>query len=80
MKFDTPAGTNPIDQEKVVAQPHARIEGPLKVTGQATYAAEYREPRNAAHGYVLGSGIARGKIKHIDVSRAEAAPGAVSPK
>lgn len=75
MKFDTPAGTNPIDQEKVVAQPHARIEGPLKVTGQATYAAEYREPRNAAHGYVLGSGIARGKIKHIDVSRAEAAPG-----
>ncbi|RJF69106.1 xanthine dehydrogenase family protein molybdopterin-binding subunit [Deinococcus cavernae] len=75
MKFDTPADTNPIDQEKVVAQPHPRIEGPLKVTGQATYAAEYHEPRNTAYGFVRGSGIGHGKITRIDVGRAEAAPG-----
>ena len=36
MKFDKPAGTNPIDRETVVGQPHPRVEGPLKVSGRAT--------------------------------------------
>ena len=40
MKFDTPATTNPIDQLKVVGQPHDRIDGPLKTTGRAPYAYE----------------------------------------
>lgn len=30
MKFDKPAGENPIDQLKVVGRPHDRIDGPLK--------------------------------------------------
>ena len=30
MKFDAPAGTNPIDQMKVVGKPTDRIDGPKK--------------------------------------------------
>ena len=40
MKFDTPAGTNPIDQLKVVGKPTPRIDGPLKTSGAAPYAYE----------------------------------------
>ena len=29
MKFETRAGTNPIDQRKVIGKPTHRIEGPL---------------------------------------------------
>lgn len=36
MKFDKPAGENPIDQLKVVGRPHDRIDGPLKTTGDGT--------------------------------------------
>ena len=34
MKFEHPAGPNPIDQMKVVGRPHDRIDGPLKTTGE----------------------------------------------
>ena len=43
MKFDKPAGENPIDQLKVVGRPHDRIDGPLKTTGTARYAYEWHE-------------------------------------
>lgn len=75
MKFDAPATTNPIDQEKVVTRPHPRIDGPLKVTGQATYAYEYRLPEPAAYGVVLGAGVARGRVTRLDTERARSAPG-----
>jgi len=75
MKFDQSATPNPIDQERVVTRPHTRIEGPLKVTGQATYAYEYRLPEAPTYGFVLGAGIAKGTITAIDTSAAEAAPG-----
>jgi xanthine dehydrogenase YagR molybdenum-binding subunit len=76
MKFDTPAGINPIDQEKVVGKPHPRIEGPLKTTGRAVYSYENQEAApNAAYGYVVGSGIAKGRISSMDVREAKAAPG-----
>ncbi|GAA0502497.1 xanthine dehydrogenase family protein molybdopterin-binding subunit [Deinococcus depolymerans] len=75
MKFDQPATPNPIDQERVVTRPHTRLEGPLKVTGQAPYAYEYQLPEAPTYGFVLGAGIARGKIRSIDTAAAEAAPG-----
>ncbi len=34
MKFDKPAGENPIDQLKVVGRPHDRIDG-LRCTGNS---------------------------------------------
>ncbi len=59
MKFDTPAGINPIDQLKVVGQPTDRIEGKYKTTGTAPYAYERHDVvPNQAYGFVLGSGIA----------------------
>lgn len=41
MKFDTPAGQNPIDRLTVVGQPYDRFEAKLKTTGAATYAYGY---------------------------------------
>ncbi|MFT4054816.1 MAG: aldehyde oxidoreductase molybdenum-binding subunit PaoC [Novosphingobium sp.] len=79
MKFDQPAGTNPIDRMKVVGQPTTRIDGPLKVTGHAPYAYEHQElPGKPAYGYVVGSAVAKGTIRSMDTSRAERAAGVIA--
>lgn len=76
MKFDSPAGANPIDRQNVVGRPIDRIEGPLKVTGQARYAYERQDVApDAAYGWVVGSTIATGRIRSIDSRDAEALPG-----
>jgi xanthine dehydrogenase YagR molybdenum-binding subunit len=76
MKFDTPATHNPIDRLKVVGQPTERIDGPLKTTGTATYAYEqHRAAPGAAYGYIVGAGIAKGRIESIDLESAKSAPG-----
>jgi xanthine dehydrogenase YagR molybdenum-binding subunit len=77
MKFTTPAGTNPIDQLKVVGRATDRIDGPLKTTGTAPYAYEHQAP-NAAYGYVVGAGIGKGRIASMDVSEAQRAPGVLA--
>lgn len=79
MKFDTPATTNPIDQGKVVGQPIHRIDGPLKTTGRAVYAYEWHDPNTRyAYGHVVGSAIAKGRIRSIDVAAAKEAPGVIA--
>jgi xanthine dehydrogenase YagR molybdenum-binding subunit len=79
MKFDNPATENPIDQMKVVGRPHDRIDGPLKTTGTAHYAYEWHDKvPNAAYGYVLGAGIAKGRISSIDIQAARSAPGVLA--
>jgi xanthine dehydrogenase YagR molybdenum-binding subunit len=78
MKFDTPAGPNPIDRMAVVGRPHDRIDGPLKTTGRAPYAYEHREIANPAYGYVVGSAIGRGRIRAIDTAAAKASPGVLA--
>ena len=79
MKFDTPAGRNPIDQLKVVGQPLDRIDGPRKVTGTAPYAYERHDVApNQAYGYIVGSAIAKGRIRSIDIGEAKAAPGVIA--
>lgn len=78
MKFDTPAGTNPVDRMTVVGQPLDRYEARLKTTGTATYAYEYHDVApNAAYGYILGAAIARGRIKSIDTRQAETSAGVI---
>jgi xanthine dehydrogenase YagR molybdenum-binding subunit len=78
MKFDAPAGPNPIDRLRVVGKPHDRIEGPLKVTGRARYAYERHDVApDVAYGYVLGASIARGRIEKLDTTAAEKAPGVI---
>ena len=79
MKFDTPATTNPIDQLKVVGKPTDRIDGPLKTTGTAPYAYERHDVApDAAYGYVVGAGIAKGRIASMDLQAARAAPGVLA--
>lgn len=50
-------------------QPANRVDGPLKVTGKAKYAAEF-DAEGLVYGYVINSTIAKGKIKEIDISEA----------
>lgn len=79
MKFDNPAAENPIDRMKVVGRPHDRIDGPLKTTGTAPYAYEWHDKApNAAYGYVVGAGIAKGRINSIDIQAARSAPGVLA--
>ena len=78
MKFDTPAGPNPIDRMKVVGRAPDRIDGPLKVSGQAAYAFERREPANPAYGWIVGAAVAKGTIRWIDTDEARAAPGVLA--
>lgn len=79
MKFETPAKTNPIDNLKVVGQPIHRIDGELKTTGRAIYAYEWHDPHmKYAYGYPVGSAIAKGRVKSMDVAAAENAPGVLA--
>jgi xanthine dehydrogenase YagR molybdenum-binding subunit len=79
MKFDTPAASNPIDQLKVVGKPVDRIDGRLKTTGRANYAHDRHDvAANQAHGYILGSAVAKGRIVSMDLSSARAAPGVLA--
>src|SRR3954471_11552476 len=79
MKFDTPATTNPIDQLKVVGKPVDRIDGPLKTAGTAPYAYERHDAvPNAAYGYVVGSAVAKGRIRSMDLTAAKAASGVLA--
>ncbi|GAA0665314.1 xanthine dehydrogenase YagR molybdenum-binding subunit [Sphingomonas insulae] len=79
MKFDTPAGRNPIDQLKVVGKPTDRIDGKFKTTGTAPYAYERHDVApNAAYGYVVGAGIAKGRIASMDLAAAKSAPGVIT--
>ena len=79
MKFDTPAGQNPIDRLTVIGQPIDRYEAKLKTTGTATYAYEqHAAVPDAAYGYILGAAIAKGRIAAIDTAAAEAALGVIA--
>ena len=79
MKFETPAGTNPIDRQMVVGRPRARIDGPKKVAGTAPYAFEHaRDVPNAAYGVIVGAGVGKGTIRSIDLTAARAAPGVLA--
>jgi xanthine dehydrogenase YagR molybdenum-binding subunit len=79
MKFDTPAGTNPIDKGRVVGQPLDRIDGPLKTTGRAPYAYERHDvAENIAYGWILGAAIGKGRVERIDVTDAKSSPGVLA--
>jgi xanthine dehydrogenase YagR molybdenum-binding subunit len=60
-----------------VGKPLDRLDGRLKVTGAATYAAEHRQDR-MAHAVLVQSTIARGRIVAIDTAVAARAPGVLA--
>src|SRR5438270_3719751 len=53
-----------------VGQPLDRIDGRLKVTGGARYAAEYAVP-DVVHAVLVTSTIAKGRIRSMDTSAAQ---------
>jgi len=59
-----------------LGQPLDRVDGRLKVTGGARYAAEFAVP-NVAHAVIVTSTIARGRVLSMDTSAAEKAPGVI---
>jgi xanthine dehydrogenase YagR molybdenum-binding subunit len=63
-----------IQLSTVLGKPASRVEGRAKVTGTAKYAGEYNVP-NLAHGFVISSAIAKGRIKHIHTADALAVTG-----
>jgi len=64
----------PVPASQVIGQPLDRTDGPLKVTGGARYAAEFRLP-DLCHAVMVLSTIAHGRIVDLDTTRAEASPG-----
>jgi 4-hydroxybenzoyl-CoA reductase alpha subunit len=68
------------DQERahaIVGHAVTRYDGPDKVTGRAKYTADIRLPGTII-GKILGSSIAHGIVKRIDVSKARALPGVLA--
>ena len=57
-----------------VGTAQSRVDGPAKVTGTATYAAEFGAD-DLCYGYVVSGAIAKGRIRRLDTTRAEAVPG-----
>ncbi len=73
-------GEGPPDQSKhfdAIGRDVPRVDGRAKVTGTATYAAEW-PVEGLVHGAVVDSAIACGTIRSIDASAALAAPGVLA--
>ncbi|RZL59642.1 MAG: xanthine dehydrogenase family protein molybdopterin-binding subunit, partial [Sphingomonas sp.] len=62
--------------QDVIGKPLDRVDGPKKVSGKATYAAEYALD-NVAYGYLVRATVGAGKIKHLDAEGAKAMPGVI---
>jgi 4-hydroxybenzoyl-CoA reductase alpha subunit len=62
---------------QIVGHGVTRYDGPDKVTGRAKYTADIKLS-GMIHGKILGSPIAHGTIKKIDVSKARALPGVLA--
>lgn len=60
-----------------VGKPVSRIDGPLKVSGLAPFAAEI-PMENMAYAAVVFSTVAKGRIAALHMAEAEAAPGVIA--
>src|SRR5260370_18756662 len=59
----------------MIGQPTDRVDGPLKLTGRATYAYEHWDVGQPLYGFIVGATIGKGRITRIDTSRAERSAG-----
>jgi xanthine dehydrogenase YagR molybdenum-binding subunit len=66
-----------IDQHQYLGQPIDRVDGREKVTGTATFSAEYKV-EGLTHAALVYSTIASGSIEAIDTADAERAPGVIA--
>src|SRR5580693_6692385 len=58
-----------------VGLPIDRVDGPLKVSGKATYAYEYAAQGDVFYGVIVTASIAKGHIAEVDVQDGQNAPG-----
>src|SRR3954462_10561589 len=63
--------------KQAVGTPMNRVDGRLKVTGGARYAAEF-QVKNGSYGVLILSTVAKGQITKIDTATAEKAPGVLA--
>ncbi|WP_329344027.1 xanthine dehydrogenase family protein molybdopterin-binding subunit [Streptomyces sp. NBC_01352] len=63
--------------QAAVGAPLSRVDGRLKVTGQAKYAADH-DPEGVVHAVVVDSTVALGRITGIDTRAALAQPGVLT--
>jgi xanthine dehydrogenase YagR molybdenum-binding subunit len=59
----------------MIGLPIDRIDGPLKVTGRATYEYDDWSLGQPLYGFIVGATIGHGRVTRIDTSRAEQARG-----
>lgn len=59
----------------IIGRPISRIDGPLKVSGRATYAYEHWDVGQPLYGFIVGATVGKGRITAIDTERAERAAG-----
>ncbi len=64
-------------QAKIIGRPLNRVDGPLKVKGEARYAAEFPVAK-LVHAVTIQSTIAKGTIKQVDTKAAEQIPGVLA--
>ena len=60
--------------DSIIGVATPRIDGPLKTTGSAEYAADFHFD-GMVHGVPVGAMIASGRIRSLDTSAAERMPG-----
>ncbi|MDO7841887.1 xanthine dehydrogenase family protein molybdopterin-binding subunit [Sphingomonas immobilis] len=76
MDLPVPSSLLDIGAQGLIGKPLSRSEGPLKVTGRATYSAEYAIP-DLAYGYLVGAKFGRGKITRVDADAVRGLPGVI---
>jgi xanthine dehydrogenase YagR molybdenum-binding subunit len=60
----------------MIGQAFNRVDGPLKVSGRATYAYEHWDDgTQPLYGFIVGATVGAGRIARMDTARAERAPG-----
>lgn len=79
LKMDEPDNRNRLDDlaQGVIGQPLDRPDGPLKVSGRATYANEYAVD-NLAHGVLVRATAAKGRVSRVDAEAVEAMDGVLA--
>src|SRR3954470_5793457 len=65
------------EAKQAVGTPMSRVDGRLKVTGGARYAAEF-QVKNVSYGILVLSTVAKGQITKIDTATAEKGPGVLA--
>ncbi len=66
------------DKKAILGQPVNRVDGVLKVTGQARYAAEQQHSNSPYVGWLVSSDTAVGEITRLETQAAEQAEGVVA--